>query len=119
MSEERPLLFRGVRIPGYNLGTAWASETAQQWRNGVLAALDSLGLGEGDPSPEVQAFMAVIQDDPDTAVRLVADMSGRDRAVLSFWLHELSEIVDAAETARRVDDNERTRGVVRAVRPDS
>jgi hypothetical protein len=29
-------------------------------------------------------------------------MSGRDRAVLSFWLEELLDIVSEAETARRM-----------------
>lgn len=62
----------------------------------------------------VRAFAHVVEDDPDTAVRLVADMSAKDRAVLSFWLRELEEIVDSAETARRSDTNTRVRATVRS-----
>ncbi len=62
----------------------------------------------------VRAFAHVVEDDPDTAVRIVADLPPKDRAVLSFWLHELSEIVDSAEIARTADTNERTRTAVRS-----
>lgn len=61
----------------------------------------------------VRAFAHVVEDDPDTAVRIVRDMSPKDRAVLSFWLNELSGIVDAAEVARMADQDIRTRAFVR------
>lgn len=51
-------------------------------------------------SRDVSAFLAVTEDRAPEAQRIVEDMSGRDRAVLSFWLQELSRIVDDAELSR-------------------
>lgn len=49
----------------------------------------------------VDAFLAILADNPDGARQAIKDMSGRDRAVLSFMLTELSSVVDDAEMYRR------------------
>lgn len=53
-------------------------------------------------SRDVSAFLAVTEDRVPEAQRIVKGMSGRDRAVLSFWLQELSRIVEDAELSRRI-----------------
>lgn len=105
----------------------WAPDLCAAWRKGVNAALRSRdedkarGYGSTadgvrtvpgeDNVPEdtgtslsrdVSAFLAVTEDRVQEARRIVKGMSGRDRAVLSFWLQELSRIVEDAELSRRI-----------------
>jgi hypothetical protein len=42
----------------------------------------------------VQVFLAVLADDRDKAVRLVRKMSLRDKALLAFFVRELSGVVE-------------------------
>lgn len=112
--------YRGVDVPkGIEIE---GSDYWNGWRDGVRDAQDAGLRTTSDPSTlkitgwtkaAVRAFAHVVEDDPDTAVRIIGDMSPKDRAVLSFWLNELSGIVDAAETARTVDRDTRTRALVR------
>jgi hypothetical protein len=46
---------------------------------------------------ELAAFMAVVQDRPKDAKDIVSRMSRRDRALLSFYLRELGNVVDAQD----------------------
>lgn len=103
----------------------WTPDLRTAWMKGVDAALKSQGGTRGprhtadgvrtvpgeDNVPEdvkgplsrdVSAFLAVTEDRTQDARRTVKDMSGRDRAVLSFWLQELSRIVEDAELSRRL-----------------
>lgn len=57
----------------------------------------------------VRAFAHVSEDDPDTARRIVRDMSGADRAVLSFWAAEVSRLVEEEDSFRRQADRTRAR----------
>jgi hypothetical protein len=66
----------------------------------------------------VRVLVHVLQDEPDKARAVVRVMSPRDRALLSFVLSEVTDMLDAAETARRVDADTRTRALVRGEDPD-
>lgn len=70
-------------------------------RTAVPEGQDSRDTGSS-LSRDVSAFLAVTEDRVPEARRIVKDMSGRDRAVLSFWLQELSRIVEDAELSRRI-----------------
>ena len=50
--------------------------------------------------PEAQALLAVMAEEMDNARRIVYGMSGRDRAVLSYYLRELSGVVEKADGYR-------------------
>lgn len=104
--------YRGVPVPGLLPGTNWDA-----WKAGVDAhyarTLElSAGRDEDDRTMSVQpsdkpflnTFARVLEDDPDTARSLVKDLSGRDRAVLSFALGELSRLVSEEEMRRTEDD---------------
>lgn len=64
------------------------------------------------------AFAAVVDDDLEQARDIVLALSGQDRAVLSFWLTELSSLVDDTEMARRSVTGRRTRDIARG-EPDT
>lgn len=54
------------------------------------------------PADHVNAFVLVTEDRRREASELVSRMSGRDLAVLSFWLKELSDVVDMHVALRRI-----------------
>lgn len=58
------------------------------------------GTLPGSLSRDVSAFLAITEDRRQDARGIVQDMSGRDRAVLSFWLRELSREVEDIEDMR-------------------
>jgi|SRR5689334_11076871 len=77
------------------------------WQDGVDAAQshrgqDTAAAPDLSPADEVNAFALVTEDRTDEARSIVSRMSGRDRAVLSFWLEELRDIISDAETGRRM-----------------
>lgn len=99
--------YRGAQVPeefqyGFlDLGHVLAGA----WRRGVDAALAS----RQDIPAEVLAFKHVVQDNPNAARSIVRDMSGQDRAVLSFYLSELSRLVDDEELIRTAADRRASR----------
>lgn len=101
--------YRGVLVPTVLPGGRWdawkAGVDAHYARTLELAAerdkdVRTLKLSGAD-RPFVDAFLAILADNPDGARQAVKDMSGRDRAVLSFMLTELSSVVDEEELYRR------------------
>jgi hypothetical protein len=108
--------YRGVPFPtGYETSPP---EIQEAWRNGVDDALSSRRDISGDTGAlkitgwtreAVRAFAHVSEDDPDTARRIIRGLSGADRAVLAFWLNELSGIVDDEELTRRAEARRRGR----------
>jgi hypothetical protein len=66
-------------------------------------------LNRAEDMEMVQAFLAVIMDEPDTARDTIRNLSSRDRALLSFTLDELSRIVSEEEDFRRTADRRRAR----------
>lgn len=96
--------YRGVPVPGL-VGQQGMGQYGQGWKDGIDAVLTRAGdtdtSGDRTVSPEVSAFEAVTNEDKGAARDIVSRMSGRDRAVLSFWLGELGDIVSALETDRR------------------
>lgn len=85
------------------------------WRDGVDAALLSrkdepdTGRVEIVPAQDVNAFALMTEDRPDEARTLVRDLSGKDRAVLSFHLFELIRIVQEEDSFRTMADRRRAR----------
>jgi hypothetical protein len=57
----------------------------------------------------VQAFVFVIQDDPDAARSIVRDLSAKDWAVLQFHLAELTRIVQEEDEFRTTADRRAAR----------
>ena len=56
-----------------------------------------------EPEPlEVQALKAVLIEDGIEARETVKAMGRADRAVLDFWLHELSNIIDDVQMGDRL-----------------
>lgn len=114
--------YRGVPAPEYvctELLAGRPGHTTRGWCEGVESALSRRfeftadgvlscvpeGQDSQDTGPslsrDVSAFLAVTEDRAPEARRIVKGMSGRDRAVLSFWLQELSRVVEDAELSRR------------------
>lgn len=114
--------YRGVPLPD-SLVQAYATNFPEDsypagWRDGVDAVLTRYGDMQPtedtaqdtsavvqdrtalSPADEVNAFALVTEDRTDEARDIVSRMSGRDRAVLSFWLRELEDIVLHLETRR-------------------
>lgn len=108
--EGRPC-YRGVPMPT-RIGQAGHAQYSEGWEDGVDAVLTRYGDMQPtedtaqdpdavrSPADEVNAFALVTEDRTDEARDIVSRMSGRDRAVLSFWLRELEDIVLHLETRR-------------------
>lgn len=90
------------------------------WKEGVDAALASRADSTSGPVlkitgwalASVRAFGHLAQDDPDTARRMIRDMSPRDRAVLAWLSGELSRLVSEEEDFRTTADRRRVREAV-------
>lgn len=96
--------YRGVPVPPEINPETDQSDTdryATGWKAGVDAHYARTLKLSGADRPFVDAFLAILADNPDGARQAIKDMSGRDRAVLSFMLTELSSVVDDAEMYRR------------------
>lgn len=104
--------YRGVPVPGLLPGTNWDA-----WKAGVDAHYArTLELSAGRDrdgrtvsvhpadKPFLDSFSRVLADDPDRAREIVRSLSGRDKAVLSFALGELSRLVSEEEMARTEND---------------
>lgn len=108
--EGQPEFYRGQPLP-----KSW-SDTSSYFQRGfregvdtVLGRRDGAQAGQGaarqDKSLEdelvLSAFEAVMEDRRADALAEVRKLSGRDRAVLSYWLQELSGVLDDAELLNR------------------
>lgn len=114
------MFYRGVPVPENirrAVGTGFQDDPyVAGWKDGADAVLSRPGqdmtetdmeTASGDtavlsPADEVNAFALVTEDRTAEARDIVSRMSGRDRAVLSFWLTELSDIVSDLEGTRRM-----------------
>lgn len=84
------------------------------WKDGVDEAVETgkepdVKLDTAVDLEFVRAFTSILQDNPDAARERIRALSARDRAVLSFHLHELSRIVDEEETFRTTADRRAAR----------
>jgi hypothetical protein len=72
-------------------------------RDSVMSDPDAVGTVRvrRENVVSLEAFGRILEEDTDGARMIVRDMSGRDRAILSFWLRELEDIIDAEEVQRR------------------
>lgn len=113
------MFYRGVPVPENirrAVGTGFQDDPyVAGWKDGADAVLTRLSEDRTEqaaapdtgavvlsPADEVNAFALVTEDRTAEARDIVSRMSGRDRAVLSFWLTELSDIVSDLEGTRRV-----------------
>jgi hypothetical protein len=62
----------------------------------LQAAVDS-------SAPEIQALQQVIKDRPNTAQGVIDKMSGRDRALFSYYLRELGLMIENADADAEAD----------------
>lgn len=108
--------YRGVPFPSGLDTTAPAVHAA--WIAGVNDALDSRADVPTDSGAlkitgwtrdVVRAFAHLTQDDPDTARRIVRDLSGANRAVLHYWAAEVSRIAEEEDRFRCQADRTRAR----------
>ena len=94
--------YRGVPVPPEINPETDQSDTDRTLERAIERDKDVRTLKlSGADRPFVDAFLAILADNPDGARQAIKDMSGRDRAVLSFMLTELSSVVDDAEMYRR------------------
>lgn len=119
--EGKPEFYRGVPLP--EDWERWDLDGQANWMMGVDAAKDRGSSRQAMSRPRtaqdtpadtaraerlsqldqdmVDAFAAVVRDDPGRALTLVRRMRGRDRALLMFSLSELSRITDNLEDDRK------------------
>jgi hypothetical protein len=117
--------YRGLAVPVTVAGAEDLDPYAMGWKDGVDAhyrrTLDlarerqlsgrdlSVLKLSGWSRDAVRAFGYLTQEDADTARQIVRRMSGPDRAVLSFYLQELSDIVSHEEMLRQSSARTRAR----------
>lgn len=58
--------------------------------------------GDSTTDLEVLALLAVLNEDGEKARKIVQRMGRGQRAVLSFWLHELETIIDDVQMGNRL-----------------
>lgn len=53
-------------------------------------------------APELRALGAIMDEDGDGARKIVRSMSRQSRAVLQFWITELSNVIDDVQMSDRI-----------------
>jgi hypothetical protein len=101
--------YRGLAVPVAVARAEDLDPYAMGWKDGVDAHYHRTVASQQDIPAEVLAFEHVVQNSPNAARSIVRDMSGQDRAVLSFYLSELSRLVDDEELIRTAADRRAAR----------
>lgn len=97
-----PTHHRGVPIPEAFVDVPEIAEAAT-WRQGVDHTLDYIGRESAKEIPvEIRALSAIINDNPASAARIIGDMSGKDRAVFTYYLTVLGSLIDAVDFRERI-----------------
>lgn len=50
---------------------------------------------------EIRAMQLMIKDKPNTALSVIMKMTGKDRAILAFYLRELGYMIETADAEAR------------------
>lgn len=109
---DQPEFYAGVPLPdgwdgkprwfqdGFKAGVRAAQDTARRTRTTVHTV-----AGQDEPRRvrsladdlSLSAFEAVLEDRRDDALAEVRKLSGRDKAVLAYWVAELSGVLEDAD----------------------
>jgi hypothetical protein len=102
-------MYQGVPVPAHT--DHWTSRDTAQWKDGVDAAQGvSPGQAPGgtlirvhrEDKPYLDVVSRVLAEDEAAARSLIHGLKPRDRALLSFFLQEVSRLVEDIETERRL-----------------
>lgn len=58
---------------------------------------DALVAAVDPHSKEIQSLQQVINERPNTAARLIENMTGKDRAIFAYYLRELGLMIENAD----------------------